>query len=82
MTLKTLREKCLEYTTRAETLKKGVDERKNPSKKAAGGGAAGDNNAAEDSGDDIEETEPLTPEQQAIAEVLAAARQRAYSKIE
>ena len=49
-------------------LKKGVDERKNPSKKAAGGGAAGDNNAAEDSGDDIEETEPLTPEQLAQAE--------------
>ena len=49
--LKKIREKCTEYTSRAETLKKGVDERKNPSaKKAAGGGAAGDNNAAEDSG--------------------------------
>ena len=67
--LKKIREKCTEYTSRAETLKKGVDERKNPSaKKAAGGGAAGDNNAAEDSGDDIEETEPLTPEQLAEAE--------------
>merc|ERR1719262_815415 len=69
MTLKTIRDKCLEYTSRAETLKKGVEERKNPGKaKGAAGGAAADNDKDDEDLDNEPEPEPLSEEQLAQAE--------------
>ena len=64
VTLKTIREKCVEYTSRAETLKKGMD---NPKGKSAKGGGGGDAEQKEDT-DDEEEAPPLTEEQLATAE--------------
>ena len=68
VTLKTLREKCLEYTARAETLKKGLESAKGGGggkKPAAGGGANEDD---DDDDDDDVEPEPLTEEQLRKAE--------------
>ena len=67
VTLKTIREKCIEYTSRAEALKKGLDVAKNPKKAAAGGGGGKNDEEDEDSGPD-EEAEPLTEEQLKQAE--------------
>ena len=67
VTLKTIREKCIEYTSRAEALKKGLDAAKNPKKAAAGGGGGKNDEEDEDSGPD-EEAEPLTEEQLKQAE--------------
>ena len=67
VTLKTIREKCIEYTSRAEQLKKGLDASKNPKKAAAGGGGGKNDEEDEDSGPD-EEAEPLTEEQLKQAE--------------
>ena len=50
ITLKTIREKCAEYTARAETLKKGIDAAKNPAPKKAG--AKGGGGAEEEEEDD------------------------------
>ena len=67
VTLKTLREKCLEYTSRAETLKKGLEDAKGGGgKKAAAGG--GGKEEDDDDDDDEEEPEPLTEEQLKKAE--------------
>ena len=70
VTLKTLRDKCMEYTKRAEDLKKGLAATtKTPAGRpqTAGGGAGGD--AAEDDSDEDEpEPEPLTEEQLKAAE--------------
>merc|ERR1740139_1394011 len=67
VTLKTLREKCLEYTSRAETLKKGLEDAKGGGgKKAAAGG--GGKEEDDDDDDDDEEPEPLTEEQLKKAE--------------
>tara|TARA_B100000787_G_scaffold107440_1_gene79743 strand:- start:44 stop:505 length:462 start_codon:yes stop_codon:yes gene_type:complete len=66
VTLKTLRGKCLEYTSRAEMLKKGLDDAKGGGgKKAAAGGGSKEEEEEED--DDIE-PEPLTEEQLRKAE--------------
>ena len=65
VTLKTIREKCAEYTSRAETLKKGLDTR---SGKAAKAGGAADADDKDDDDDDDAEPEPLTEEQLAKAE--------------
>jgi len=66
ITQKTIREKCMEYTARAETLKKGIDANKNPGlKKAKGGGEADE---MKDESDDGDEPEPLTEEQLQKAE--------------
>ena len=51
VTLKTIREKCVEYTSRAETLKKGMD---NPKGKSAKGGGGGDAEQKEDTDDEEE----------------------------
>ena len=66
VTLKTLREKALEYTSRAETLKKGASgaDGAKPKSSSSGGKDAED----EKSDDDGEEPEPLTEEQLAAAE--------------
>jgi hypothetical protein len=66
VTLKTIREKCAEYATRAETLKKGLE---NPKPKGARAGGAGDaDDKDDDSGDDDVEAPLLTEEQLATAE--------------
>jgi len=61
VTLKTIREKCTEYTSRAETLKKGLDNPNKPGKAAKAGG--GDADEKDDDDDDEPEPEPLTEEQ-------------------
>ena len=70
VTLKTLRDKCMEYTKRAEDLKKGLEattKSRAGRPQSAGGGAGGD--AAEDESDEDEpEPEPLTEEQLKAAE--------------
>ena len=70
VTLKTLRDKCIEYTKRAEDLKKGLEattKSRAGRPQSAGGGAGG--NAAEDESDEDEpEPEPLTEEQLKAAE--------------
>ena len=67
VTLKTIREKCQEYTSRAETLKKGLD--KGGGKAAAGGGGGGGGGKDEDDDeDDGPEPEPLTEEELKQAE--------------
>ena len=70
VTLKTLRDKCIEYTKRAEDLKKGLaatTKSRAGRPQSAGGGAGGD--AAEDDSDEDEpEPEPLTEEQLKAAE--------------
>ena len=67
MTLKTLREKCLEYTQRAETLKEGLAGKGGKKKGAAAGGGGGKDDDDDDD-DDEEEPEPLTEEQLQKAE--------------
>ena len=66
VTLKTIREKCAEYTTRAEALKKGLDN-PTPQKAAKGGGGGRDD---DDKSDDENEPEPppLTEEELSKAE--------------
>ena len=64
VTLKTIREKCAEYTSRAETLKKGMDTKGKPAK----AGGSGDADDKDDDDDDEAEPEPLTEEQLAKAE--------------
>ena len=66
VTLKTIREKCAEYTSRAETLKKGLDAPKSAKAAKAGGGGDVDDKDDDDEGED--EFEPLTEEQLAKAE--------------
>ena len=66
MTLKTIREKCAEYTSRAETLKRGLDNPK-PGKPARAGGG-GDADEKDDDDADEPEPEPLTAEGLAKAE--------------
>jgi SpoVK/Ycf46/Vps4 family AAA+-type ATPase len=66
VTLKTIREKCTEYTSRAETLKKGLDNPNKPGKAAKAGG--GDADEKDDDDDDEPEPEPLTEEQLVKAE--------------
>lgn len=66
VTLKTIRAKCDEYTSRAETLKKGIDNPK-PGKPAKGGGGDADEKDNDDD-DDEPEPAPLTEEQLAKAE--------------
>jgi len=68
VTLKTIREKCVEYTSRAETLKKGLDAPNKGAKPAKAGGGAGDANDKDDDDDDGPEPEPLTEEELAKAE--------------
>jgi len=60
VTLKTIREKCHEYTARAETLKKGTEGK--GGRAAAAGGGGGGSKAEESDGDDGPEPEPLTEE--------------------
>uniref|UniRef100_A0A7S3ABB2 SAM domain-containing protein n=1 Tax=Haptolina ericina TaxID=156174 RepID=A0A7S3ABB2_9EUKA len=70
ITLKTLKEKILEYVTRAEVLKKGLEEQKNPPKKGAKGAAGGaaKDEEEEEEDDEEEEAPPLTEEQLKKAE--------------
>ena len=67
VTLKTIREKCIEYTSRAETLKKGLDNPKG-GKPQRGGGANEADEKDDASDDEGPEPEPLTEEQLATAE--------------
>jgi len=67
VTLKTIREKCAEYTTRAEVLKKGRDGGQGGGGKAAKGGGGGGKEEEEES-EDEGEVAPLTEEQLAKAE--------------
>jgi len=66
VTLKTLREKCLEYTGRAEALKKGVEDQKQGKKQAAAGG--GGKEEEDDEEDNEPEPAPLTEAQLKKAE--------------
>ncbi|EOD15573.1 hypothetical protein EMIHUDRAFT_459289 [Emiliania huxleyi CCMP1516] len=66
VTLKTIREKSLEYVQRAEALKQGLAGKGAGGKKAGGGG--GSKEEEEESEDDDVEPEPLTEEQLAKAE--------------
>ena len=68
VTLQTIRTKCLEYMDRAEALKKGLEDQKNPPKKAAAGGGGGGRDDDEEEEDDGPEPEPLTEEQLKLAE--------------
>lgn len=65
VTLKTIREKCAEYTSRAEALKKGVDA---PKGKAKAGGGKEEEDKDDSDDDDGKEAEPLTEEQLKTAE--------------
>jgi len=67
VTLKTIREKCLEYTQRAESLKDQLSGKKGGGKKAQAGGGGG-KDEEEDDDDDGPEPEPLTEEQLQAAE--------------
>ena len=67
VTLKTLREKCLEYTSRAEALKKGLDEKDSGNKANGKGKDGGKEDAVSDDDDEVEET-PLTNEELVKAE--------------
>jgi len=66
VTIKTIREKVLEYTTRAEAIAAGLNASKNPKPKKAGG--APDEEEKDDDDDDDVEPEPLTEEQLKAAE--------------
>jgi len=66
VTLKTIREKCGEYTSRAEALKKGLDGGGKGKAAKAGGDDKNDND--DDTDDDGEEIPPLTEEQLQAAE--------------
>jgi len=69
VTLKTIRDKCGEYTSRAEVLKKGMDGSGGKGKpKAAGGGGGHDDKDDDDDDDDGPEPAPLTKEQLQAAE--------------
>jgi len=68
VTLKTIREKCAEYTTRAEVLKKGRDGGQGGGGKAAKGGGGGGGKEEEEESEDEGEVAPLTEEQLAKAE--------------
>ena len=59
VTLKTIRDKCIEYTTRAEFLKKGLSD----SKDSKGGKANGKANEPEEDSSGDEEAQPLTNEE-------------------
>jgi len=65
VTLKTLREKVAEYTSRAETLKQGMNPQNPKPQKAGGGGKEEEED--EDSAEE-EEVPPLTEEQLRLAE--------------
>jgi len=66
VTLKTIREKCAEYTSRAEALKEGMAGGKGGKAQGGGGGGGGGKEEEEESED--EEVAPLTEEQLAKAE--------------
>jgi len=66
VTLKTIREKCLEYTQRAETLKEGLSGKTKG--KAKGQAAGGGKEEESDDEDEVEDPGPLTEEQLAAAE--------------
>ena len=65
VTLKTIREKCLEYTQRAEHLKESINGPKDKGKKKAAGGGKDEDPP---SSDEEEEAAPLTEEQLKHAE--------------
>ena len=67
ITLKTLRDKCLEYTSRAEFLKKGIDEKDNPKANGKGKDGGKEDGAVSDDDDEVEDT-PLTNEELVKAE--------------
>merc|ERR1719502_2518623 len=65
VTVKTLREKAIEYTSRAEALKKGINGGGGKAARAGGGEA---DTKDDDDDDDTDEFVPLTEEQLAAAE--------------
>jgi len=67
VTLKTIREKCAEYTSRAEALKEGMAGGKGGKAQGGGGGGGGGGKEEEEESED-EEVAPLTEEQLAKAE--------------
>jgi len=68
VTLKTIREKCAEYTSRAEALKKGSESKAGGGKAKSGGGSGKDDDDKDDDSGDEAELPPLTEEQLKEAE--------------